>query len=109
MILVCDVISHDRMTEGWNIIVGRTPSWQVTSLPSLVTIGTVVVGMFLVCHVTISLILCISCRCTCLPNLVIIRLIEMEISILISILTRLRWKKLNSPSRSVIYIYIYKG
>ena len=49
-----------------------------------------------------------SCRCIWLPNLVIIGLIEIEKSILIPILTWIRWKKLNSPSRSAILRYFEK-
>ena len=48
-----------------------------------------------------------SSRCTCLPNLVIIGHIEMEISILNSILTWIPWNKLNSPP-SRPYCNIFK-
>ena len=48
-----------------------------------------------------------SSRCTCLPNLVIIGHIEMEISILNSILTWIPWNKLNSPP-SPPYCNIFK-
>ena len=50
----------------------------------------------------ISLIWVYSCRCTYLPKLVVISLIEMEIAIVISILTWKTWKKLNSTPRSTI-------
>ena len=45
-----------------------------------------------------------SYRCIPLPNLVVISLMKMEISILISILTCILWKKLNSLPRSIILI-----
>ena len=43
MVLVCHVISQDHMTKEWGNIMGRSPLWQVTILPNLVVIGTVVV------------------------------------------------------------------
>ena len=43
MFLVCQVISQDHMTKGWSNIMGGSLSWQVTSLPTFVPIGTVVV------------------------------------------------------------------
>ena len=45
----------------------------------------------------INLIWVNSCRCTCLSNLVVISLIEMDTSILISILRKVPWKKLKLP------------
>ena len=54
MLLVCHVISQDHMTEGWSNIMGGSPSWQVTSLPNLVAIGTAVVEMTLICHVILE-------------------------------------------------------
>ena len=42
------------------------------------------------------------CRCTCLPSLVILGLVEIEISILIPVLTWIPWENLNSPLRSAI-------
>ena len=45
MILVCHVISQDHMTKEKSNIVGGSPSWQVTTLPSLVAIGTVLVDI----------------------------------------------------------------
>ena len=50
----------------------------------------------------ISLIWANFCRCTCLPYLVVRDLVEMEISILISILTWITWEKLDSLPRSAI-------
>ena len=43
MILVCHVILQDHETKGWSNIVGGSPLWQVTSLPSLAAIAIVVV------------------------------------------------------------------
>ena len=42
MILVCHMISQDQVTKGSSNIMGGSPSCQVTSLPSLVAIGIVV-------------------------------------------------------------------
>ena len=42
MFSVCHEISQNHLTKGWSNIIGRIPSWQVTSFPSLVAIGTVV-------------------------------------------------------------------
>ena len=51
IILVCHVISQDHVTKGWSNMGGK-PSWQVTSLLSMVLIDTVIVEtMILVCHV----------------------------------------------------------
>ena len=50
----------------------------------------------------ISLIWIKSCRYSCLPNFVIIGLIDMAMSILISTLTWKSWKKLNSLLQSAI-------
>ena len=50
----------------------------------------------------ISLIWFNFCRCTCLPYLVVRDFMEMEISILISILTWITWEKLDSLPRSAI-------
>ena len=50
----------------------------------------------------ISLIWVNFCRCTCLPYLVVRDFMEMEISILISILTWITWEKLDSLPRSAI-------
>ena len=41
MVLVCHVISQHHVTRGWSYILGRNPSWQVTSLQSLLAIDTV--------------------------------------------------------------------
>ena len=41
MPLICHVISQEHMTKGWSNIV-ESPLWQVTGLPSLVTMGIVV-------------------------------------------------------------------
>ena len=41
MILVCHVISEDPLTKVWSNIMGGISSWQVISLTSLATIGTV--------------------------------------------------------------------
>ena len=41
MVLVCHVISQHHVTRGWSYILGRSPSWQVTSLQSLLAIDTV--------------------------------------------------------------------
>ena len=46
MVLVCHVILQDNMTKGWSNTIGRSPSWQVTSLLSLVAIGTVAVKIW---------------------------------------------------------------
>ena len=35
MVLVSHVILQEHVTKGWSNIMGRSPSWQVTSLPSL--------------------------------------------------------------------------
>ena len=43
MVLVCHVILEEHVIKGWSNIMGRGKSRQVTSLPSLVAIGTVVV------------------------------------------------------------------
>ena len=43
MVLVCHVIPQDHGTKAWSNIMGRSPSWQVTSLPRLVAIDTVAV------------------------------------------------------------------
>ena len=43
MVLVCHKISQGHVTKGRSNITGRSPSWQVTSLPRLVAIGTVAV------------------------------------------------------------------
>ena len=43
MTLVYLVILRDNVTKGWSNIMGESPSWQVTSLASLVAVGTVVV------------------------------------------------------------------
>ena len=43
MFLVCHMISQDQMTKGWRNIMGKSLSWQVTRLPSLVTIATVII------------------------------------------------------------------
>ena len=110
MILVCHVILQNRVIKGSCEFMGKTPSRQVTILPSLLIIGTVVVEMFvtwswrddftrtcLVCLIQVN-----SRRCICLSNLLVKGLIEMEISILISILTWIPWKNLNSRPRSGI-------
>ena len=43
IVLVYHMISQDLMTKGWNNIMGRSPSCQVTILTNFVAIGTVVV------------------------------------------------------------------
>ena len=43
MVIVCDVISQDHLTEGWSNIMGRSPSWHITNMLSLVGIVTVAV------------------------------------------------------------------
>ena len=43
MVLVCHWISQERVTKGWNNIIGKSLSWQVSSFPSLDVIGTVAV------------------------------------------------------------------
>ena len=74
-------------------------------MPSLVAIGAVVVEICfqfvtwswrddVTSTCLISLIWLNCSRCTCLPNLVVIGLIEMEISILISIFAWRTWKNL---------------
>ena len=47
------VTSQDHVIEGSRNFVSETSSLYVTTLPSLVTIGIVVVEVFLICH-TIS-------------------------------------------------------
>ena len=42
MVLVCHIISQDRMTKVSSNIIGKSPSRIVTILPSLVVISTVV-------------------------------------------------------------------
>ena len=49
MSLSYQVISKDHMTKGLSNIMGGIPSLQITSLPTLVAIGTLVV--ILCCHV----------------------------------------------------------
>ena len=46
MVLVCHVISQDRMTKRWSNIMGESTSWKVTSLPCLVVISIVVVKIW---------------------------------------------------------------
>ena len=43
MILVFHVISKDHVMKGWSNFMGGSSLWQVTSLPSFLAIGTVVV------------------------------------------------------------------
>ena len=43
MIIVCHEISQDHKAKGWSNIMGGSPSWQVSSVLSLVVIGTIVV------------------------------------------------------------------
>ena len=43
MVLVSHMTLQEHATQGGINIMGRGLSWQVTSLPSLVAIGTVVV------------------------------------------------------------------
>ena len=69
--------------------------------------------LFIVCYVScchsitstclINSIWVNSSKCTCLPNLVVIGLMEMEISILISILIWITREKLKLPSPSTIF------
>ena len=49
--LLCHVTSQNPVIEGSNRFMSGSSSWHVTTLPSLVAIGIVVVEMFLVCHV----------------------------------------------------------
>ena len=117
MFLVCHVILQGYVIKGSCDFMGRNPSRQVIILPSLVAIDTLVVETcFLVFHLIrrndvtstwlINLICIKFCRCTCLPNFVIIGLIVIEISIFTSILTWIPWKRLNSPPRSAILRYL---
>ena len=39
------MISQDHVTKGWSDM-DQSPSWQVTSLLSLVAIGTVIVEIY---------------------------------------------------------------
>ena len=43
MVIVSHVILQDHVAEGWSSIMGRSPSWQNTSLPGLVAIAIVIV------------------------------------------------------------------
>ena len=43
MVLVCHKISQGHVTKGRINITDRSTSWQVTSVPRLVAIGTVTV------------------------------------------------------------------
>ena len=43
MVLVCHVVWKDHATKGWSNIIGGSSLWQVTSSPSFVAIGIVVV------------------------------------------------------------------
>ena len=43
MILVCHAISQDHMTKGLSDMMGESPLWQVTSLPTFLAVSTVVV------------------------------------------------------------------
>ena len=117
MFLVYHVILQGYVIKESCDFMGRNPSRQVIILPSLVAIDTLVVETcFLVFHLIrrndvtstwlINLICIKFCRCTCLPNLVIIGLIVIEISIFTSILTWIPWKRLNSPPRSAILRYL---
>ena len=45
MVLVGHVACQDYVTKKLTKIIGRSPSWQVTSLPSFVATDTQVVGM----------------------------------------------------------------
>ena len=108
------------MTTWWH---GRVTLWtdthQVTILPSLVAIGNLVVEIKCFYFVTwsrsddaistcmISLIWFNSSRCICLPYLVVIGLMKMEISILISIPTWTPRRDPNSPT-GPIYWEIFK-
>ena len=42
MVLVCHVISQDHMVKGSSDFMGGSPSWYVTTPPSWVAIGIVV-------------------------------------------------------------------
>ena len=42
MVLVCHVISQDHMVKGSCDFMGGSPLWYVTTLPSWVAIGIVV-------------------------------------------------------------------
>ena len=43
--------SREHMFKGLYKFMGGSPSWWVTTFPSLVVVGIVVARMFLVCHV----------------------------------------------------------
>ena len=100
---------------------GRRPSRCVNILPNLVALDTLVVEIFLACHIAltywryinitclITLIWVKFCRCTCLANLMTIGLIEMAISILLSVLTWTSWKELNSALLSDIFFFFLKS
>ena len=45
MVLVSHMVLQEHVIKGWSNIMGRSPSWKVSSLPNFVTIGTVVVEM----------------------------------------------------------------
>ena len=107
MVSVSYMISHDHMIKGSCNFKGRSQSRYVTILQSLVAIGTLVVEIwfsfvtwFWLGDITstclINLTWVNSSRCRCLPNLVVIGLMEMEIKILSLILTWISHKKLNS-------------
>ena len=50
MHVICHVTSQNDVFEGPNNIMSRNSSLHVTTLPSLMAIGTVIV-VFLFCHV----------------------------------------------------------
>ena len=112
MFLVYHVISQDHLTKRWSNIMRRSRSRLVNIPPSLVAIGLwqwkyngfrlsrdlVVIKLPASCWIYLNWVN--SPRCACLPNLVVIGLMEMEMSILISVPTWAPWKNMNSPPRS---------